>query len=210
VVNCFIFWKYMARALRRLQVLHKHWVSVEQNGTISRSLTNASNGHKHYETRRDFAHFLTIQTRWMDNDIYGHVNNVVYYSFFDTVINKYMIDYCHFDLENSEAIAVAVESKCSFKESISFPEQIDCGLRAGKIGRTSVRWEVGIFKSPQTPRKENTSLPTENLKAIAVGHFVHVFVDRKSRKPIPIPRDLLVGIERIAVRKSEEGHVQKE
>jgi acyl-CoA thioester hydrolase len=121
-------------------------------------------------SRADFPHLLEIQTRWNDNDIYGHVNNVVYYAYFDTVINRYLID-AGLDIERGAAIGVCVESQCTFKASITFPETVHAGLRVAKLGNSSVRYEIGIFRG-------------EGL--CAHGSFVHVFVDRTSRRPVPI------------------------
>mgnify|MGYP001254028471 CR=1 FL=1 len=126
------------------------------------------------DTRIGFRHFLAIPTRWMDNDIYGHVNNVVYYSYFDTVINEYLIRQGGLDIHRSPVIGIAVETQCRFHRSICFPETIDAGLRVGHLGKSSVRYEIGLFR-----RDED--------KPAAVGHFVHVFVDRETQKPTHIP-----------------------
>jgi acyl-CoA thioester hydrolase len=125
------------------------------------------------ETRRDYGHWLEIPTRWMDNDVYGHVNNVVYYSYFDTVINAYLIAAGGLDIEKSPVIGLCVESQCRYFRPLAFPDRIDAGLRVGKLGKTSVRYEVGLFKSG-------------DASPAASGHFVHVFVDRASRRSTPI------------------------
>ena len=138
------------------------------------------------ETRDKYPHFMTLQTRWMDNDIYGHVNNVSYYSYFDTVVNSFLIDEGGFDPYGDTVIGVAVETMCSFKKSLAFPDTIDAGLRVRKIGNTSVRYEVGIFG-------ENES------EASASGHFVHVFVDRGTNQPVPIPNSFRAAFKRIQV-----------
>lgn len=126
------------------------------------------------ERRSDYLHFLTIPTRWMDNDIYGHVNNVVYYSYFDTVINEYLIREGGLDIHAGSVVGYAVESTCRFHRSFSFPETIDAGLRVGHLGNSSVRYEIGLFRQDET-------------KPAATGHFVHVFVSRETNQPTTIP-----------------------
>jgi len=126
------------------------------------------------ERRSDYLHFLTIPTRWMDNDIYGHVNNVVYYSYFDTVINEYLIREGGLDIHTGNVVGYAVESTCRFHRSFSFPETIDAGLLVGHLGNSSVRYEIGLFRQDET-------------KPAATGHFVHVFVSRETNQPTAIP-----------------------
>lgn len=138
------------------------------------------------DKRSDYKHFLAIPTRWMDNDIYGHVNNVTYYSYFDTVVNEYLIREGGLDIHAGGIIGLAVETMCKFHQSLSFPEVIDAGLRVGKLGNSSVRYEIGLFK-------QNAEDPAAN------GHFVHVFVDRDTRKPVPIPDRLRACMERLVV-----------
>ncbi|QQP90983.1 acyl-CoA thioesterase [Skermanella sp. TT6] len=138
------------------------------------------------ETREDYRHFLAIPTRWMDNDIYGHVNNVVYYSYFDTVINGYLIREGGFDIHAAPVIGVAVETMCKFRKSLVFPQTVDAGLRVGKLGNSSVRYEVGLFA-------EGDGEPA------ASGHFVHVFVERSTMRPVPIPDALRACMERLLV-----------
>jgi len=136
------------------------------------------------ETRDDYKYFLNLQTRWMDNDLYGHVNNVTYYSYFDTVVNYFLIEKGGLDIHKASIIGVVVESHCNFSRSVAYPDMIECGLRVGHLGNSSVRYEVGIFKSGETI-------------ASAAGHFVHVFVDRESNTPVAIPkeiRDAMSGI----------------
>ncbi len=136
--------------------------------------------------RSDYRHFLTIPTRWKDNDVYGHVNNVNYISFFDTVINRYLIDAGGFDLHNAPIIGIAVETFCRFRRSFAFPEDVEAGLRTGHLGNSSVRYEVGLFGA-------------DDDEARAEGHFVHVFVERALNKPVPIPapiREALAKLKR--------------
>jgi len=136
------------------------------------------------QTRANFPHFLTIPTRWMDNDIYGHVNNVVYYSYFDTVINEYLIREGGLDIHDGKVIGICAESTCSFKASFAFPEDVEAGLRVGHLGNRSVRYEIGLFKE-------------ERDEAAALGTFVHVFVERATMKAVPIPDGLRKALERL-------------
>jgi acyl-CoA thioester hydrolase len=134
--------------------------------------------------RGDYRHFLTIPTRWMDNDVYGHVNNVVYYSYFDTVINRYLIDEGGLDIHAAPIIGIAVETLCRFRRSFAFPEPAEAGLRTGHLGNSSVRYEIGLFGSGDD-------------EARAEGHFVHVFVERASNKPVPIPGRIREALEKL-------------
>ncbi len=120
----------------------------------------------------------------MDNDIYGHVNNVVYYSYFDTVINRYLIDEGGLDIVDGTVVGIAVETHCRFMTSLQFPDTIDAGLRVGHLGNSSVRYEIGLFREADT-------------EAAAAGHFVHVFVDRGSQEPVPIPPQIRRALERL-------------
>ncbi|MEO3428850.1 thioesterase family protein [Pelagibius sp. CAU 1746] len=138
------------------------------------------------ETRDRFPHFLTIPTRWMDNDLYGHVNNVVYYSYFDTVINEYLIREGGLDIHDGPVIGVCAESSCSFKASFAFPEDVEAGLRVGHLGNRSVRYEIGLFKDGRE-------------EAAALGSFVHVFVERAGMTPVPIPDGLRKALETLQV-----------
>jgi acyl-CoA thioester hydrolase len=131
--------------------------------------------------RADYPHFLSINTRWSDNDIYGHVNNVVYYSYFDTVVNEYLIREGALDLEAGKTIGLVVETHCSYFASLAFPDRIDAGLRVTRLGATSVRYEVGIFSA-------GSEHPA------AQGHFVHVYVDRDTRRPVPLPNTLVAAL----------------
>jgi acyl-CoA thioester hydrolase len=139
--------------------------------------------------RGDYPHFLAIPTRWMDNDVYLHVNNVVYYSFFDTVINRYLIDAGGLDYTNSPVIGIAVETMCRFRKSFAYPEVVDAGLRVGHLGNSSVRYEVGLFGAGED-------------EARAEGHFVHVFVERATNKPVPIPPRMREALARLKASPS--------
>lgn len=134
--------------------------------------------------RSDYRHFLTIQTRWMDNDAYGHINNVVYYSFFDTVVNEYLIRAGVLDIAQGATIGLVVETQCNYFSELSFPQTVVGGLRVARIGTSSVRYEIGIFADDQD-------------NACAQGHFVHVYVDRATRRPMRLPAALRTVLERI-------------
>jgi acyl-CoA thioester hydrolase len=125
-------------------------------------------------TRADLRHFTTIQTRWQDNDVFGHVNNVVYYGWFDTAVNGWLIDRGLLDPVTSSIIGLVVETGCSYAESVAFPEPVSIGIAIERLGSSSVRYRIGVFK-------ERGDL------AIAQGHFTHVYVDRASQRPVPIP-----------------------
>lgn len=127
--------------------------------------------------RDAFGYSIVLPTRWMDNDVYGHVNNVVYYSFFDTVINRYLIEQGGLDIHRGEVIGLAVETGCRFFRPVAYPEVLDAYLRVAHLGRSSVRYEVGIF-------------PQGSEECAALGTFVHVFVDRGTRRPTPLPDGL--------------------
>ena len=122
----------------------------------------------------------------MDNDIYGHVNNVVYYSYFDTVINRYLITEGGLDIASGSVIGFAAESHCRYRRAVAFPDALLAGLRVGKLGRSSVRYEIGIF----APGVE---------EAAAEGWFVHVFVDRETRRPAPLPDRLRAALARLVM-----------
>jgi acyl-CoA thioester hydrolase len=135
-------------------------------------------------TRADYRHFTALTTRWKDNDVYGHVNNVEYYSYFDTVINSYLIAEGRLDIHRGEAIGVCAESHCRFLGELAFPETVDGGLRVEKLGNSSVRYGIGLFRAgSEAPAAE--------------GWFVHVFVDRATRRPVPLPASLREALQRI-------------
>jgi acyl-CoA thioester hydrolase len=126
-------------------------------------------------TRADYRFFLAIPTRWMDNDIYGHVNNVTYYSYFDTVVARFLLGEGAINLVDSPVIGVVVETQCRFHAPIAFPEAVTAGLRVERVGNTSIRYGIGIFRA-------------EEETVSAEGHFVHVYVDRATqRRPTPLP-----------------------
>jgi len=129
------------------------------------------------EGRAGYKAFRTITTRWMDNDAYGHVNNVVYYSWFDTVVNAHLIEQGALDIHAGETIGLVIETQCNYFAPVEFPQTVEAGLRVARIGTSSVRYEVGLF------------LRGEPL-TVARGHFVHVYVDRATRRPTSLPERL--------------------
>ena len=124
------------------------------------------------DRRAAYPYFARITTRWLDNDAYAHVNNVVYYSFFDTAVNEMLIQSGVLDIRRSPIIGFVVETRCRFFAPIAFPDRIDAGVRVARIGTSSVRYEIGICRA-------------EDETAAAQGHFVHVYVDRASNRPVP-------------------------
>lgn len=133
-------------------------------------------------SRADFSTLLAIPTRWMDQDPYGHVNNVEYYSYFDTVVNDHLIRKAGLDVVNTPVIGLVVESKCQFMKEISFPQTVHAGMRVVKLGNTSVTYHIALFRDDED-------------SPAAIGHFVHVYVDRKTRATVRVPdqvRDALV------------------
>lgn len=136
--------------------------------------------------REDYAHRLAMGTRWADNDVYGHVNNVEYYAFFDTLINRWLIEEGGLDIHAGEVIGVCAESRCAYHASFAFPDVVEGGLRVAHLGRSSVRYEIGLFKD---------GMP----EPAATGEFVHVFVDRARRRPAEIPPRLRAALQRLVV-----------
>jgi acyl-CoA thioester hydrolase len=135
--------------------------------------------------RAEFRIFTAIPTRWMDCDAYGHVNNVVYYSYFDTAVTGHLVAQGGLDAAAAPIIGVVVETKCQFRHELNFPEIVDAGIKVTKLGRTSVQYEIGLFRQGQ-------SAPA------AFGHFIHVYIDRKSRRPTPIPKRVRAALAAIS------------
>jgi acyl-CoA thioester hydrolase len=129
------------------------------------------------DSRDDYRHSLTITTRWMDNDVYGHINNVQYYSYFDTAVNRFLIDRGVLDIHDGSVIGLVVETHCNYFSGAAYPQDIEAGIRITEPGRSSVRYEVGLFVEGRE-------------QAIAQGHFIHVYVDRDKRTPVELPADL--------------------
>ncbi|MEX6502947.1 acyl-CoA thioesterase [Pseudomonas zhanjiangensis] len=136
--------------------------------------------------RSDYRHFQPITTRWHDNDLYGHVNNVTYYSYFDSAVNAYLIDAGGLDIHQGEVVGFVVSSSCDYFASIAFPERIEVGLRVAKLGNSSVQYELAVFKAGEP-------------EACAAGRFVHVFVDRQNNRPVPIPARLRAALAELLV-----------
>ena len=135
------------------------------------------------EPRSAFRAFRPIATRWSDNDVYGHVNNVVYYSWFDTAVNGLLIDKGAIDIHTGKVIGLVIETQCNYFAPLAFPEGVVAGIRVAHIGSSSVRYEVGLFP-------EDAGQP-----CAARGHFIHVYVDRNTRRPVPLPPELLSVLE---------------
>ncbi len=132
--------------------------------------------------REDYAAFSDITTRWMDNDVYGHINNVVYYSFFDTAVNAMLIARGALDIHGGSVIGLVVETQCRYFAPLAFPEPVVAGMRVARLGSSSVRYEIGLFAG-------------EAEEAAAEGHFVHVYVDRETRRPVALPDALRSALE---------------
>jgi len=141
-------------------------------------------------SRSDYAYFKDITTRWMDNDAYGHVNNVTYYSYFDTAANCYLIEEGGLDINNSEVVGFVVNSGCNYTASIAYPDEIEAGLRVDRIGNSSVQYGIAIFKKGEE-------------ESCANGHFVHVFVDKASNKSVSIPEKMRTALNKILREKVE-------
>ena len=134
------------------------------------------------ESRSAYKVFRTMGTRWMDNDAYGHVNNVIYYSWFDTAVNAYLIEEGALDIHNGQTIGLVIETQCNYFSPLVFPQTVEAGIRVAKLGSSSVRYEVGLFAQG------------EPLTA-AKGHFIHVYVDKPTRRPMPLPLNLKTVLE---------------
>ena len=138
------------------------------------------------DQRSGYKYFADITTRWMDNDIYGHVNNVVYYSYFDSVANQYLIEQGGLDIHSAEIIGFVVASSCEYKSPVAYPQKLEAGFRVNRLGNSSVEYGIGIFVQGQA-------------EASAQGTFTHVFVDRNSDKSVPIPAQIRAALEAVLV-----------
>ena len=136
--------------------------------------------------RSDYRAFRSISTRWMDNDVYGHVNNAIYYSFFDTVVSGWLVEHGIVDYERGQTIGLAVDSQCSYYAPIAFPDQITGGMCVRRIGTSSVKYAVGIFRKDED-------------QAAASGTFTHVYVDRETRRPVPLPQETRSILETVLI-----------
>jgi acyl-CoA thioester hydrolase len=135
--------------------------------------------------RSDYAVFYSVSTRWVDNDIYGHVNNAVYYTYFDSAVNQYLIEQGELDIHSGDVVGFVVNSGCEYSSPVAYPDQLEVGIRADKIGNSSVQYGVAVFKKGAT-------------EASAHGHFVHVFVDKASNKAVSIPATIHTALQTIA------------
>jgi acyl-CoA thioester hydrolase len=135
--------------------------------------------------RSDYIVFYPVSTRWVDNDIYGHVNNAVYYTYFDSAVNQYLIEQGELDIHSGEVVGFVVNSGCEYSSPVAYPDELEVGIRADKIGNSSVQYGVAIFKKGA-------------VEASAYGHFVHVFVDQNSNKPVSIPIAIHTALQAIA------------
>jgi len=141
------------------------------------------------DQRASYRYFTDITTRWMDNDIYGHINNVVYYSYFDSVANKYLIEEGGLDIKNSQVVGFVVASNCQYKSPIAYPQVIEAGLRVNRLGNSSVEYGIGIFQQ-------------DSSVASAMGTFTHVFVDRSTDKPVAIPASIRSALEAVLIKEA--------
>ncbi len=139
---------------------------------------------KQNAARRDFPVFDEITTRWADNDLYGHVNNVTYYTWFDSSVNRYLIEQGGLDIHNGREIAYVVSSSCDYFSPIAYPDRVEAGLRVERLGNSSVVYNIGIFRQGDDD-------------ACALGRFVHVFVDRATDRPVPIPATIRSALEHL-------------
>jgi len=144
-------------------------------------VTNADEFPARRDRRADYPNFLAIPTRWMDNDTYGHVNNVTYYSYFDTVVNEHLVRAGGLDIHDAPAIGLVVETSCRFHRPLSFPDTIAAGLRVARIGTSSVTYEIALFRG-------------DDEAPAATGHFVHVWVERATQRPIPVPERIRTAL----------------
>lgn len=143
--------------------------------------------------RSHYRHIAPIQTRWMDNDVYGHINNVVYYSYFDTIVNTYLVAEAALDIHAGDVIGLVVETQCHYFAPAAFPDTLEGGLRVARIGNSSVQYEVGIFKQGEAA-------------PVAEGRFIHVYVNRETRRPAPLPDALKTALEKIAAARQGDPH----
>ena len=147
------------------------------------------------ETRDNYKYFHPIQTRWNDNDIYGHVNNVVYYAYFDTAVNMFMVNNAGFDPHEATIVGICPETHCNYHKPVAYPDKLEAGLRIGLLGNSSVRYEIAIFIAG-------------DREAAATGYFVHVFVDRTTRKPRAIPATIRTAMKAILLKTPSSKAVQ--
>ena len=150
--------------------------------TTSTTPTSAAATRPVPQPRSAFKVFRDIPTRWADNDVYGHVNNVVYYSWFDTAVNAYLIEQGALDIHHGATIGLVIETQCNYFAPLAFPQTVQAGIRVAKLGSSSVRYEIGLFAQGET-------------LCAAAGHFVHVYVDKTTRRPCALPAGLRNALE---------------
>ena len=144
------------------------------------------------EPRSAYFQFQRIPTRWADNDVYGHVNNVMYYAWFDTAVNNYLIEQGALDIHQGSTIGLVIETHCNYFAPVSFPESVEIGIRVGKLGKSSVRYELGVFTADADAETKG-----QYTVCAAKGHFIHVYVDKASRRPVQLPLNLQAVLEKI-------------
>ena len=149
-------------------------------------MTTAVQTSERGDRRADYRYFLAIPTRWMDNDTYGHVNNVTYYSYFDTAVNEHLVRAGGLDIRHAPAIGLVVENSCRFHRPLTFPDTIDAGLRVARLGNSSVTYEIALFRA-------GDDAPA------ATGRFVHVWVERATQRPTPVPERIRAALETLVV-----------
>ena len=135
-------------------------------------------------TRSDFKVWRKVTTRWADNDAYGHVNNTVYYAWFDSAVNGWMVEQGLLDIKNGDPIALVIETRCTYFAPLEFPQDVQVGLAVAELGKSSIRYRIGVFGGTDV--------------AAAQGEFVHVVVDRETRRPVEIPADWRGKLEAIS------------
>ncbi len=154
---------------------------------MTQTETGAASGNREGPPNRDaFSHLLAIPTRWMDQDPYGHVNNVQYYSFFDTVVNEHLIRNAGLDVRTTREVGLVVETQCRFLKEISFPQTVHAGMRVTRLGNSSITYEIALFRDDET-------------EAAAVGRFVHVYVDRETRESVRVPERVRAAVAPLTV-----------
>lgn len=146
----------------------------------------ADAGDRSRDRRADYAHVLAIPTRWADNDQYGHVNNVTYYAYFDTVVNEHLINAGGLDTAGGDAVGFVVETSCKFHRPLGFPDVLDAAMRVRKVGTSSVVYEIAIFRQGDD-------------QPAATGRFVHVWVDRRTNRPVPVPTPIRAALQPLVV-----------
>lgn len=168
--------------------MHAQAIARSQNAVMTQTTSFAARPQA--QPRSVFRVFRDIPTRWADNDVYGHVNNVVYYSWFDTAVNAYLIEQGALDIHQGQTIGLVVETQCNYFSPLAFPQVVQAGIRVAKLGRSSVRYEIGLFAQGEA-------------MSAAVGHFVHVYVDKTTRRPCEVPAVLRAALKPLVLPIAE-------